>query len=312
MKLNIVTYHYIDDPKKYTGGIYPVSPEDFEKQLEILGKSHTFISEKDLVDAIADKKNLPEKACLVTFDDGLSVQYQHAVPTLKKKKIPAVFFISTQPHSEGKATVVHKIHYLLSARKPEELLSELLSLYKEKTGRSLDWESVDVQKIRSWYIYDDEETGKFKYLLNHLLPPNLSREITEQIFINFYQRTEKDFCNDLYLKKEEIANIRDEEFFAIGLHSHTHMDISKFSTDDVVLDFKKNLNVLKEKFSVKNVYGLSYPYGITDSESDSKKVSTVAKELGLLYGVTTERGVNRNLKNPLVLKRLRPDDLSLG
>ncbi|MAZ41017.1 hypothetical protein CL654_02780 [bacterium] len=311
MELLIVTYHYILPEDTYEKGIYPVSKERFSSHLETLSKTHTFISEKDLIDAIENGKKLPEKACLISFDDGLRCQFENAVPVLEEKNIPAVFFVSTRPYTDKKAAVVHKVHYLLAHVEATDLLEGLSDAYKKITKEDINWSLVNKDKIKRWYIYDDEETAVFKYLLNHFLPSNIAEDITEDLFATFYSAHEEDFCKELYFLPEQIESIKKNKLFSIGLHSHSHLDISKHSTDDVVGDFRKNKEVLTNTFRLEDLKGLSYPYGITDKDGEDQKIKKVADELSLVYGVTTEKGINTDLKERLTLKRFNPNDIQV-
>ena len=72
MKLLILTYHYIGDEDAHQRGIYPVSPQRLMRQLDALAdKKWQFISDEELSIGISGKLKLPEKSCLVTFDDAL-------------------------------------------------------------------------------------------------------------------------------------------------------------------------------------------------------------------------------------------------
>tara|TARA_Y100000310_G_scaffold341747_1_gene441911 strand:+ start:9489 stop:10436 length:948 start_codon:yes stop_codon:yes gene_type:complete len=312
MELLIVTYHYIEPEDKYTKGIYPVSPERFKRQLDTLQKKYTFVSEKELVDAIKKKNKLPEKACLITFDDGLHSQYENAVPTLREKGIPAIFFVTTRPYQEKKAAIVHKIHYLLAQVPEDVLLSELKNAYEEIEKKKFNLSLLeDVKKIRKWYIYDTEKTAIFKYLLNHTFSQELSSKIIETLFKKpaIINLDEASFCDDIYMKKEDMESLYKDKLFSVGLHSHSHMDISQFSIGEVIKDFQKNLSILNNYFSIKNISGLSYPYGITDKDGEEDKIHKVAEKLNLSYGVTTKKGINLNLNDPFLLKRFNPNDI---
>lgn len=84
-------YHNISDKG---GNLYTLSVEDFENQIEyIKEKGYTSISLKDLVDYYENRKSLPKKAVLITFDDGLEGVYKFAYPILKKHNFKAVFFV---------------------------------------------------------------------------------------------------------------------------------------------------------------------------------------------------------------------------
>src|SRR3989338_2058264 len=98
-----INYHYIDDEKKYERGIYPVSVKRFQEQLEKLGKFFTFVGQKDVLDALAWGKKLPENCCVVTFDAGINPQYKRVFPIQKKGGIPVIFFFNGLPFLESKA-----------------------------------------------------------------------------------------------------------------------------------------------------------------------------------------------------------------
>ncbi len=88
-----VTYHDITDK--------PVAPDDFtpQKFIEQLGffKASGFhpVSMSDILEAAAGKKVLPEKALLLTFDDGYESFYKIVYPALKLFNYPAVLSIVT-------------------------------------------------------------------------------------------------------------------------------------------------------------------------------------------------------------------------
>lgn len=91
--LPILMYHQIlEDGTRQ--GRYVISPEEFEDDLKILQKhGYTPIKVKDLIDFVRDKKELPEKPVMITFDDGFESDYTYAFPLLKKYNMKAVFSV---------------------------------------------------------------------------------------------------------------------------------------------------------------------------------------------------------------------------
>ncbi len=308
MELLIVTYHYVDDPKKFKAGIYPISPEAFQDQMEGLSRTHQFISEGDLLDAISGVRPFAKPSCLVTFDDGLASQMHFAVPILEKQKIPAVFFVTTQPYTSGKAATVHKIHYLLSQVPAETLKTEAEDSYKKLTGEILNWLAERLREAEEWYIYDDLVTARLKFLLNHYLDSEKTDHIVDDLFARHYRDGEAAFAKELYFSQNDLKMIKDNPLFAVGLHTHTHLNIQKALESAVKSDITANYSYLSEHLGM-TIRGISYPYGMISETEYEKKVVTIGKELGLLYGVTTVKGVNTDLTRPFFLKRLNPNDL---
>lgn len=90
-ELTVIGYHEIIDPSKALTADYAVSPDHLQRQLKgLLERGYHFVSVDDILQANSGKKPLPEKAVLLTFDDGYQSFYQNAYPILKAYKAPAV------------------------------------------------------------------------------------------------------------------------------------------------------------------------------------------------------------------------------
>lgn len=312
MELLIIAYHYFGDENQYKSGIYPVSPERFARQLDIVGAHYDFISEECLVSALQNKRELPEKACLITFDDGLSCQYKYAVPILEKKSIPAVFFIPTLPYVEKKVITAHKIHYLLANISIDTLLHELEIQHKNIIEKELEWHKFDSKIIGQWYRYDDEKTGKFKYFLNYYLPPEIAGQIISNIFSVYSQINEEQFCQNFYLSTEQLNEINTHPLFSLGLHTHTHFNIKMKDKKFIEEDLVKNFMVIHDMVRIRKIYGISFPFGLLTTEEFDSKLSDVVKKLDLCYGVTSHKAMNTDFQTPFFLSRFNVNDLPAG
>jgi len=71
-----------------------VTPERFDEQIAVVKKNTQTISLVELADALAARK-LPERFCVITFDDGYYNNLQYAKPILAKHGVPATVFVST-------------------------------------------------------------------------------------------------------------------------------------------------------------------------------------------------------------------------
>ena len=90
----IMMYHnvnYSDKPWANT-----VSPEHFARQMAYLrDQRYNVVSFKEVVDSIWNKKKLPKKTVVITFDDGYEDNYKYAFPILKQYHFPAIIFVVT-------------------------------------------------------------------------------------------------------------------------------------------------------------------------------------------------------------------------
>jgi peptidoglycan/xylan/chitin deacetylase (PgdA/CDA1 family) len=92
--VTILCYHHVDLP---AAGNYSVSSEQLSAQIDaLLAASFSFIDSATLEAFYVKGSPIPEKAALITFDDGNYDVYKHAYPLLKKRGLPFTFFV--YPH----------------------------------------------------------------------------------------------------------------------------------------------------------------------------------------------------------------------
>ncbi|MBY0596721.1 polysaccharide deacetylase family protein [Bacillus bingmayongensis] len=101
-KIPVLTYYYLskDKDKKVSPELKnrntALSVEMFEKQMKYLAdnKYHA-LTLKEFNEFMKEKKKLPEKSVLITFDNSSKSNYVYAYPVLKKYKMHAVSFAVT-------------------------------------------------------------------------------------------------------------------------------------------------------------------------------------------------------------------------
>ncbi len=90
----ILMYHHI--AKRQIHDPYSVSPDVFDQQMNWLKmNNYQVITYADFNIAMINKKLLPPKSVVISFDDGDVDQYSAALPILKKYNYSAIFFITT-------------------------------------------------------------------------------------------------------------------------------------------------------------------------------------------------------------------------
>jgi peptidoglycan/xylan/chitin deacetylase (PgdA/CDA1 family) len=98
--LLVLTYHSVARVDAATRRRYAplyrnaVSAQHFEKQMRFLKRRYRVIGEDELL-AFLDGGSLPERAALLTFDDGLKNNATVAWPILHRHDLPAFFFLPT-------------------------------------------------------------------------------------------------------------------------------------------------------------------------------------------------------------------------
>ena len=88
----ILTYHSIED----SGSVISVSPLQFEKQIRFLKKSgYKSLPIGEIVKFIKNEVVLPNKAIVITFDDGYRNNFTHAFPIMDACGFTATIFLTT-------------------------------------------------------------------------------------------------------------------------------------------------------------------------------------------------------------------------
>ena len=78
-RLVVLAYHAIDDPAR------------FADQLDHLAVTATPVPLDAVVDSVHGRRALPDRAVLITFDDGARSVHDEALPLLRERKPPVVF-----------------------------------------------------------------------------------------------------------------------------------------------------------------------------------------------------------------------------
>jgi peptidoglycan/xylan/chitin deacetylase (PgdA/CDA1 family) len=82
-RLVVLAYHAVDDPSR------------FAAQLDHLVGAAAPLPLDAVVDAVCGRRALPERAVLITFDDGARSVHDEALPLLRERGLPAAAFVVT-------------------------------------------------------------------------------------------------------------------------------------------------------------------------------------------------------------------------
>ncbi len=99
-RVTILCYHRVGSG----GSKMMISPQRFEAQLDWLAANgYAVVSLDDVAAFMAGRKDLPDKAVAITFDDGYESVWRHAYPALRKRGMPATLFVYTDFVGAGDA-----------------------------------------------------------------------------------------------------------------------------------------------------------------------------------------------------------------
>lgn len=269
-KIHVLMYHYVRNIKnsKYPQ-IKGIEIDLFKRQLDFIENNFNLIRAEDLIDFFLQKKDLPEKPCLLTFDDGYKEHKHFVLPELIKRGISGVFFPPAKAILERELLDANAIHFILSHEDNDKyILKKILRL-------CLDY-SIDIKIINSWkknnFIsndkFDSAERILIKRLLQYLIPKNIKRDIISILFKEEIGLSCKEFADNFYLDIEDLKYFINAGM-CIGGHGYNHDRLSQLSYDDQKKDINNTINFLKKIQSPTKNWIMCYPYGDYNNDTIS-------------------------------------------
>ena len=279
----IVTYHYVRPIKNSKfPNVKGLELDGFSRQIDYFKKHFKIISQDEIIEHIYENKTFPSHSLLLTFDDGLKDHFQFVFPELKKHGISGVFFPPSLPIEENIVLDVHKIHFILeSVSDPSKIIKEIKLFFEDSLNEIGSFKQI-YSKLATFDRFDSPDIVFIKKLLQRELPIKKRNELTSNLFSTFVTTDEKSFSNELYLTKNEILEML-EENMEFGSHSYSHEWLSFLPDLELKNELSKSKIFLKQ-LGVNNLT-ISYPYG-----NYNEKVENESKKLNFKLGYTTEIG----------------------
>ena len=277
-EITVVMYHYIRDLKnsRYPN-IKGMDIKNFKKQIKFFKENYNFIKIEDLIEYYEkpDKKMLPEKPILLTFDDGYKDHYTYVLPILLENNIQGSFYIPTKCFQDKKVLDVNKIHFILeSCIGEEEIILKEIEEYLEKNKDSrISLSYTDYFKEYAVNSrFDKKEVIFIKRMLQVVLPEDYREKLVDILFKKYVCTigdkiiSERAFWEELYLTPEQIR-MMEKLGMHIGFHSHDHVWLNSLSKEEQEFQIKSSINYFKEIGIKTEKMTLSYPYGGYNEES---------------------------------------------
>ena len=314
-EITVVMYHYVRDLKnsRYPN-IKGLDIEKFKKQIKFFKENYNFVRIEDLIEYYKNpkEKELPEKAILLTFDDGYKDHYTYVLPVLLENNIQGSFYIPTKCFQDKKVLDVNKIHFILEScvGEEEKILKEIEDyLEKNKDSRvSLSYNDY----FKEYAVdsrFDKKEIIFIKRMLQVVLPEDYREKLVDILFKKYVCTigdkiiSERAFWEELYLTPEQIR-MMEKLGMHIGFHSHNHVWLNSLSKEEQEFQIKSSINYFKEIGINTEKMTISYPYGGYNEDTIE-----LMKKYKISLGFTTEvKKVDLKISDCLKLPRMDTND----
>lgn len=283
-KLFISMYHYTRDLKHSR---YPeikgLDVPLFRKQMEFFKENCNVVTMEQVIDAVKGRSELPEKAVLLTFDDGYVDNFTFAFPILEEFGFQGSFFIPGKTFTTHQLLDVNKIHYILASADIGKLVIDVKEKMDHYRGQEYDYPSTE--ELWDQYAIDGRFDGKdtifVKRMLQTVLPERLRNQISSDLFEKYVGVTEEQLAYELYMTPEQIRTLKNHGMH-IGLHGYDHYWLGNLSSEQMKEDIARALDIMDE-FIDRREWVMNYPYG-----SFNDDVLEYIGQNGACIGLTTE------------------------
>jgi peptidoglycan/xylan/chitin deacetylase (PgdA/CDA1 family) len=308
--LTFVTYHHVKEKMNVNfPDLHFRTVSDFRRQLLTLKKYFEFPDPQDVRIGLLRKGKIPERSCVLTFDDGLRDHYDYVAPILSELNIHGVFAVNTGPWESGKLLPVHMGHLLSAAFSYERLAVDFESCSRH-WGVLIDLDSVPMDKAMVQYRYDNPDVARIKFFINAVIPQELRASIMEDVF-RAHLGEDDEFASTHYMTPGMVKMLHDAGH-TIALHSHWHTHLASESVKTRSDNLYRNVEALKEAIGCGyRPRWVSYPYGSPSSYNN--EVIAECKALGCDIGLTSYCGMNQlPVDSTMELKRVDTNEVEGG
>ncbi len=280
--LRILTYHRVADPSKNSvlnPRIISATPAIFAEQMKYLAQSYNVVSMEQVLAATLSQEQLPDRAVLITFDDGYFDFIEIAWPILKKLNLPATVFIPTS--YPGQTDLVF-------------WWDKLYAAFAQTSKNQLQIANTNFSTL----LLEDhtKKMQSLKLLQNHVktLPHSDAMALVDDVcerlkIVNVIKQSTMDWD-----QLRVIAN----EGVTLGAHTRTHPLLTRLTLESAHEEISGSYNDLKNEIgAVLPVF--AYPNGNHD-----QAIMDILKQEKIELAVTVIDGFNNmNSANPLRLYR---------
>jgi len=250
-------YHVVsDDPLPHIRHLYTYrGTRDFEKDLDDLLSYFEPVGFADL--RKGGISGLKKPAMLLTFDDGLAECHGIIAPILKRKGIPALFFLNNN------------------------FIDNKGLFYRYKAGVLIDEIENDPSVLAKAAVYLRVPEGQVKELL-------LSVSFSQQVLLNALADDLKldfyEYMGDrpVYMTSDEIKELIGWGF-EIGSHGLDHPRMDQMKPDKIIEHVLTSVMDLQKRFMV-NVTGFAFPF--SSSGIPDKVIWTLLRQQLTLFGIS--------------------------
>jgi len=272
--LAVVTYHgvmprgYEPVDAAFDGNL--ISAEGLRRQLLLLKARYHVISPEEALSWRQKKAKLPERAALVTCDDGLLNCLTDMLPVLQEEGIRCLFFVTGASVEESRSTLWYEDLFLLflrAAAGPLDISAEGIVIHGELGSRE-ERRAVWWSAVKRLSQLDARARASFLHVLRTQLGLDATQGIDDE---NSPSCRRYGLLTRAELRKLTSAGM------SIGTHTLSHPMLSQMPPELAYAEIYES-RIRLESALQQRVWAFAYPFG--DPQSVTPQVLGMAEKAG--------------------------------
>lgn len=278
-KLLVLMYHRFSEQEEFG----KTSRRTFETQLRYLTRHYKVISLNEAVTRLRESTKLPQRAAVITIDDGYRDSYDIAFPVLTELGLPATIYLVTEFVAGNCWIWTDKARHILSKTAKERLAfqvgDKLLHLDFGRSGSRLALAASVNAELKK--LPDLEKDGRI-LKLSELAEVPVPHKVTEG-----YESLSWDQAREMSRKRVEI-----------GSHTATHPILTNVDSSRLEDEINRSRAVIEREIGSNSVH-FCYPNGnVSGRERDAVQAA------GYNSAVTTEIKLCENDEDLFLIPRI--------
>ncbi len=243
-----------------------VDSESFHGIVRLLESEFDIFSAKDFIETLI---HYPRHVggVAMSFDDGMKCHQEYAAPWLESLGLRGMFFIHTQPLTEGFDRLISVKEFIDSEFEDiNDYYCEFNSAVDLMRGRGfLSHLNVPAAFLGEYPFYTEQDK-KYRYLRDMVLTDEEFDSAVEKV-MSGHKKNLLDYCDRAYWMSVNDIKELHRRGHMIGLHTHTHpTNMTRLTYDEQLENYKKNKGILEEIIG-ERILIASYPCGRFDENT---------------------------------------------
>ncbi len=271
-RLTALSYHrvtpYPDPSFDVFPGTVSATPEVFAAQLDLLVKRHNVVSMDQVIAWLEGTAELPDRPAVITFDDGYTDNYTHALPILQERGLPATVFLTTGLIGTGEGAWWDRIAHAFAHTTATSADLPLLGSVSWRSPSERD----DVRDLLITELKTLDEADKLVAM--------------DRVFDRLDAWPEPGAFDGLYLTWDQVREMEAAGFTAAA-HTVTHPILTRLPPDGARDEIMASVAKVSEEIG-RPVRAFAYPNGMPGDHDET--VAQLLADAGVVAAFTLAPG----------------------